>query len=82
MADTVQEALKSNDIDLIKRTRSTYKSKLTRASNLLVEELVKDESGKFKFNEINPDDVSSLFSNLQKVKELVDELHTSYAVGS
>ena len=36
MSETVKEALKSNDVDLIKRTRTTYKGKLTRESNVLM----------------------------------------------
>ena len=80
MAGIVQEVLKSNDVDLIKRTRTAYKGKLTRASNILVEELIKDENGKFKFYEINSEEVTSLLSNLNKVKDIVEELHVCYTV--
>ena len=38
MAGTIQEVLKSDDVDLIKKIRTTFKGKLTRASNTLVEE--------------------------------------------
>ena len=80
MADTVQEALKSNDVELIKRTRTTFKGKLTRAANVLVAELKKDENGKFVFDEINSDEVASLLSNLQRAKDVLEELHVRFTV--
>ena len=80
MADTVHEALKSNDVELIKRTRTTFKGKLTRAAKVLVEELKKDKDGKFLFDEINQDEVASLLSNMQKTKDVVEELHVRFTV--
>ena len=68
MSDTVQEALRSNDVGLIKRTRTIFRGKLTRAANVLVEELKKDENEKFKFDEINSDEIISLLSNLLSQK--------------
>ena len=80
MSETAQEALKSDDPQLIKQTRTAFKGKLTRAANSLINELKKDDSGKFLFQEIDKEEVESLLSNLQKVKNVVEELHVRYTV--
>ena len=75
MSDTLQEALKSADVDFVKRTRSAFEAKLTRAANFLIEELRKDNDNKFILNDIDENYVSSLLSNLQKAKDSLEELH-------
>ena len=80
MSATVQEALKSDDPELIRKTRAAFKSKLTRAANNLIAEVKTDGSGKFLFQEVNKEEVDSLFSNLQVVKEVVEEMHVHYTV--
>ena len=80
MSGTALEALKSDDLDLIKKTRTAFKGKLTRAVNTLIAELRKDESGKYLLEEIYKYEVDSMISNLQKVKDIVEELHLRYTI--
>ena len=63
MFETVKDALKSNDIKLIKRILSTFKSNLTRAANSLKQELKMSEDGDFQFDEIDKNEVEAIFSN-------------------
>ena len=74
MSDTLQEALKSADADLIKLTRTAFKTKLTRAANSLVEELKKSNDGKFIYNDIDASYASSLISNLHKIKDSLESM--------
>ena len=53
MSDTLNEALTSRDAEFIKRARTIYKGKHTRAAKVLVQELRKDGSQKFLFDDIN-----------------------------
>ena len=80
MSGTAEHALKSEDLELIKKTRAAFRGKFTRAANTLIDELRLDDSGKFLLEEIYKDDVDTLLSNLQKVKNLVEELHVSYSI--
>ena len=80
MSDTAQEAIRSNNSDLIKRTRTTFKGKLTRCANILIDELPKDDSGNFKFKGINEEEVAALVSDLQRTKEIIEELHVRYTI--
>ena len=80
MGDTVKEVVKSNDIELIKRIRTTFKAKLTRAANSLSEELKKNEDGIFLFDQIINPEVADLLSNLHNVKDIVEDLHVKYTV--
>ena len=64
MSDTIQEVLKSNDVNLIKRARATYKGKLTRAAHSLKEELKRDDNGKFNVDDIDQTEVASIVSNM------------------
>ena len=80
MGDTIKEVLKSNDPELIKRSRATYKGKLTRAAKTLIEELKKNDDGSFAFDQIFEAEISALLSNLQKAKDIVEELHVKYTL--
>ena len=80
MSGTAQEAFQSEDVEFIHQTRTSFNSKLSRAANLLIEELKIDAAGKFNFEKINKDDIESLLSNLLKVKDIVEELHIRYTV--
>ena len=80
MFETVKDALKSNDIKLIKRILSTFKSNLTRAANSLKRELKMSEDGDFQFDEIDKNEVEAIFSNFKKVKDTMDELHLKFTV--
>ena len=80
MSGTVQEALKSDDIDLIKKTRTAFRGKLTRAANRLIDSLKKDDSGKFLLKEIFKVEVDSMLAELQNIKDTIDELHIRYTI--
>ena len=80
MSDTLNEALTSRDAEFIKRARTIYKGKHTRAAKVLVQELRKDGSQKFLFDDINENEVSSMLTNLQKSKDIVEELHVRYTL--
>ena len=80
MGDTVKEVLKSNNTEIVKRSRAIFKGKLIRAANALVEVLKKNEKGDFLFDQIIDLEVTALLSNLHKMKELVDDLHIKYTV--
>ena len=80
MSDTINEALKSRDENLIKRARTVYKGKLTRAAKVLIEELKRDDSQKFMFDDINENEISSMLATLQSAKDIVEELHVRYTL--
>ena len=80
MSETLQEVLKSNDVDLIKRARATYKGKLTRTSKSLIEELKRDDNGVFLLDEIDKTEAASILSTMQKVKDTVEELHIRFTI--
>ena len=73
MSQTADEALKSDDSELIKKTRGAFKEILTRVSITLISELRRDDSGKLFFEEIHKNDNDTLISKFQQVKGLVDE---------
>ena len=80
MSGTVLEAFKSDDVEFIQKTRAAYKGKLTRAANALINNLQKNNSGKFLYEEIIKEEVDSLCADLQQVKSIVDELHICYTI--
>ena len=80
MLETVKEVLKSNNVDLVRRTRLTFKGKLTRVTNYLKEELKKDDTGVFQFDKIDQTEVNSILATIQEVNDIVDELHLKFTV--
>ena len=80
MSETLQEVLKSKDVELIRRARSTYKGKLARATRSLEDELRKDNNGVFVIDEIDQSEIDSIMSAVQKAKDIVEELHVRYTL--
>ena len=80
MGDTVNEVIKSNNIELIKRIRGTFKAKLDRAANVLIDELQNNNDGTFLFDQIIDSEVTALLSNLQKIKDIAEDLHVKYTI--
>ena len=80
MGDTVTEVLKTNDPEVIKRSRATFKGKFTRVANALVKELMRNDEGEFLFDQIIDLQVDALLSDLHKVKEIVENLHFKYTI--
>ena len=73
-----EEALRSSDVALIKRCRSSMSAQITADLNLLNRELSKTDNGKFDLSSINNQLVQSKKKNLNDHFDLMFKLHERY----
>ena len=77
---SVEEGLKSTDVEVVKQARGVAKSKVTKSIKTLKLLLICDPSGIFPIDEIDAEKVEENYSKLEKNFDDFLELHERYLV--
>ena len=82
MAVTYNQALVSTDAEFIKRVRLSFNGKVTKSVTNLKTILkhTGDGSSPFDHDNIDPEEVTTVVSDLKQAKQAVGELHVRFEV--
>ena len=75
---SVEEGLKSTEVEVIKEARGVAKGKVTKNIKSLKNSLVSDINGKFLFEEINEKIVKDIYENLDTCHDIFTVLHEKF----